>query len=332
MVVDAQAHLAPHLPDLLPLRLVPGAQHPGGALPGHHCHHLGHLRFDRCGRPVQFDDEQRGPLARHGKGQHLADDRQAAVIEELDGAGQMTLGHDPGHGAHGVGHGAEGAEHAGGGRRFGQELEGQGGDHRQRPLAAHQQVGQVVADHALAGAHAGGDQAAVGQDRLQAEDVVAGGAVLDAGRAAGVGGRVAADGAQLHAGRVGRVEQPPGGRGLAHPLADGAGLDLHDEINGVDGADSVETSGGEDHAAQVGQAGPGQAGPAAPGCDRETVGVGQGEQGLDVGHAVRAHHQLGEMAQAGGVAGIVLQPGGLGDEGAGREAGLQFGADGRGDR
>ena len=49
------------------------------------------------------------------------------------------------------------------------------------------------------------DDAAVGQDDLDAEDVVDGDAVLERVRPAGVGGDVAADGAGALAGRVGGV-------------------------------------------------------------------------------------------------------------------------------
>ena len=40
----------------------------------------------------------------------------------------------------------------------------------QGPLAAHQEIGHVVAHHPLAGADTGGDQLAAGQDRLDGRE------------------------------------------------------------------------------------------------------------------------------------------------------------------
>ena len=78
------------------------------------------------------------------------------------------------------------------------------GHDAERPLAADDDAGQVVAGVVL-GRPADVDDAAVGQDEFDAEDVVDGDAVLERVRPAGVGGDVAADGAGPLAGRVGGV-------------------------------------------------------------------------------------------------------------------------------
>ena len=77
----------------------------------------------------------------------------------------------------------------------------------ERPLRADddpEQVGAVVGVDRLAAEH---EQLAVGQDERRARDVVDGEPVLEAVRAAGVLGDVAADRADLLAGGVGRVEE-----------------------------------------------------------------------------------------------------------------------------
>ena len=80
------------------------------------------------------------------------------------------------------------------------------GDDAEHALGADHGPGQVVAG--VAGrAAAGPDDAAVGQDDLQTENVIRGHAVLEAVRAAGILGDVAADGAGFLARRIGREEE-----------------------------------------------------------------------------------------------------------------------------
>ena len=93
----------------------------------------------------------------------------------------------------------------GGGHR--QQPQGGLGDDAEGPLGADEQLRQVVAHDVLDRAAAGPDDGAVREHHLQAQHVVARHAVLDAAQAARVLGQVAADGADLEAGRVGWVEQ-----------------------------------------------------------------------------------------------------------------------------
>ena len=76
--------------------------------------------------------------------------------------------------------------------------------------------------------------AAVGEHDLQAEHGVAGDAVLHAAQAARVLGQVAADGADLEAGRVGRIEEAVLGRRPAEVGVDDARLDDGGQVAGVD--------------------------------------------------------------------------------------------------
>ena len=67
---------------------------------------------------------------------------------------------------------------------------------------------EVEAGLVLVGASAQADDVAAGQDDFQTEDKIAGDAVFEAARAAGVGGDVAADGAIGAAGGIGRIVEP----------------------------------------------------------------------------------------------------------------------------
>ena len=97
-------------------------------------------------------------------------------------------------------------------------------DDAERPLGADDHAGQVVAGVVL-GRAAGLDDAAVGQDELDAEDVVDGDAVLERVRAAGVGGDVAADRAGALARRVGGVVEAVRLEVVGQPEVDDARLD-----------------------------------------------------------------------------------------------------------
>ncbi len=190
---------------------------------------------------------------------------------------------------------------------MGDELQKQSGDDPERALAAHQKLGQVVAHHALAGGRAGGQKLARGQDGLKTQDVVPGHAVFDAGRAAGVGGRIAAEGAHVQAGRVRRVEQAqfpdrvPQGHGH-HP-----GLDHGQHVCRIDGQDAVHRGQIEHHPAVRGQGPSGQprAGPARG--HREAVAVGQDQDVLDVPNAFRLKAGLGTSREARGIPRCRLQ-------------------------
>ena len=83
------------------------------------------------------------------------------------------------------------------------------------PWLTDEQVGQRVAGDVLDVPAAGPDDRAVGEDDLEPEDPVARLAVLHAAQPAGVRAQVAADRADLVAGRIRRVEQAL--RGDARP-------------------------------------------------------------------------------------------------------------------
>ena len=91
-------------------------------------------------------------------------------------------------------------------------------------LAADEEAHEVGAPRlAVRGAEPG--ERAVGQDDLELDDVIGGDAGLEAVRAAGVLGDVAADGARRLARRIGHVLQAERQDGVGEPGVDDAGLD-----------------------------------------------------------------------------------------------------------
>ena len=91
--------------------------------------------------------------------------------------------------------------------RFGNQSQQGLGDNAQRAFRAGEESVQVVAGDILDGFAAGLQDAPIRQDHGQAEHIVAGHAVFQAARTAGVAGDIPADGRMADAGRVGRVEK-----------------------------------------------------------------------------------------------------------------------------
>ena len=134
------------------------------------------------------------------------------------------------------------------------EFEHGTGDHAERALGADEQLLEVVAGVVLAQGPQAVEDPAVGQHRLDAEDVAAGVAVPQDVEAAGVGGDRPADGGGA-AGTPVHGQLPVDGGGGLLDLLDGAtGLDGGGEPVGVDRLDPVQAGGEQqDRRAAVGQ-------------------------------------------------------------------------------
>ena len=104
------------------------------------------------------------------------------------------------------------------------------------------------------------DEFAGGKDDLAAENVRGGEAVLEAVRAAGVFGDVAADGADDLRGGIGRVEEAVRLRRLGDLGVDDAGFDDDALVGDVDGEDAVHAGEADDDAAGGGQRAAAEAG------------------------------------------------------------------------
>src|SRR5208283_5460388 len=102
-----------------------------------------------------------------------------------------------------------------------------------------EQAMQVVAGLVFVRATAEPDDGSIGENDLKAENVVAGDAVLEAARPAGVGGNVAADEIVRAAGGIGRIKQTAFLDGLLQFFRDDAGFNDGDKIGGVDFLDAI---------------------------------------------------------------------------------------------
>ena len=141
----------------------------------------------------------------------------------------------------------------------GNEFEEHPGDDAEGPFGAREQALQVVAGDVFYGLAAGLQDRAVRQHDLETHDVIGRHAVLDGPHAAGVLRHVAADGRELPARRVGRIEEPPGGAVVveidrAHP-----GLGCHHHVSLVQFDDPRHAVEGERDAALQGHAAAGAA-------------------------------------------------------------------------
>ena len=84
-------------------------------------------------------------------------------------------------------------------------LQGDPGDHPQSAFRAQKQAGEIIAHHPFHGPGPGSDELPGGQHHFQTQDIIPGDAVLHRHRPPGALGDVAADGAEIGAGRVRRI-------------------------------------------------------------------------------------------------------------------------------
>ena len=195
------------------------------------------------------------------------------------------------------------------------EPEHGGGNDAERPLGADKELLEVVTGIVLAQSAQPVPDAPVGQHDLQAEDLVARGAVTQHVHPAGVGREIAADLAAALGGERKR-EQPPRlvGRFL-HRGEHAACLDGHRVIQGVEAADPVHARerqydlapGARRHRAA------GEAGIAALRHERGVLARTERDHAGGFGRARRAHHALGGgrvlLAPVGKVWGGILRVG-----------------------
>ena len=149
------------------------------------------------------------------------------------------------------------------------ELEQHFGDDAQRAFAADEEVLHRIAGHVLHAFVAEPGDLAIGQHDRQAHDVVARDAVLQAAQAAGVLRHIAADGADLHRARIGRIKQAVLRRGIVDLLGDDAALRVHREIARVDFEDAIQLHEAEHDAIRRRHAAAAEAGAGAAGDDRD---------------------------------------------------------------
>ena len=150
------------------------------------------------------------------------------------------------------------------------------GDDAEGPLGTGEEAPEVITGDVFDRLAAGLKDRPVGQDHVEAHHVVGRHAVLDGPHAAGVLRHVAADGGELPARRVGRIEEPPGGAVVvkidrAHPRL---GRDHHVSLVQLD--DPRHAVEAEGNAALQGNAAAGPAARRAPRRDGNRVFVCDG--------------------------------------------------------
>ena len=249
---------------------------------------------------------------------------QGELIGDFQCGREEAGGENGADGAGGGGHGGEPRhqERLEGGQR--DEFQGRFRDHAEQAFGTDKQAGEIEAGFVFMGASAQLDDLAAGLDDLQTEDKIAGDAVFEAARSAGVGGDVAADGAVGAAGGIRRIVEALFFHGFLQGLQDDARLDDGHKIAGVDFLDAVHAGQGKDNAAAGGDASAdvAEAGPARGDGDAVAAGKTQ-EEGDGVGAAGQGHR----VGQAGGepfVAGMSLARGGVQAQHAGRQEFLEL--------
>ena len=143
------------------------------------------------------------------------------------------------------------------------------GDDAEHALGADHGPGEVVAG-VPGRAAAGPDDAPVGQDDLETENVIRRHAVLEAMRSAGVLGDIAADGAGFLAGWIGREEEAVAERLFGELEIDHARLDQRGAVFAIDLEDAVHPGQADDDPALLRDRATGETGAGAASDDWQT--------------------------------------------------------------
>ncbi len=145
---------------------------------------------------IHFDHQQgiaaRGQVAGRAHGAHGS---QGMGIHEFERAGGIALCHDPLYCRTGTRRVAVGGAQGGIGGRQGQQAQGGLGDEGEGAFAAHQQAGQVIADHTLAGTDPATQRFASAGDGAQTQYIIAGDSIFYGVGTTGIHRQIAADAA-----------------------------------------------------------------------------------------------------------------------------------------
>ena len=182
------------------------------------------LRFVGHGRrmAVGFHQQHGGAVGRQADVRVLLDAARRHLIQELERAGDDPRRDDRRHRLGGILDAIVERQHGPPRGRARHELQQHFGDDPERALRPDEQILHRVAGDVLHALAAEPRDPAVGQHDLERHHVVARHAVLQSAKPAGVLGDVAADGADAHRTRIGRVEQPVTRRRLVDRLRDDA--------------------------------------------------------------------------------------------------------------
>jgi hypothetical protein len=220
-------------------------------------------------------------------------------VHHLDGRGDDPGPDDAGDGVAGLVGAVEGGQQGPDRLRLAQQPQGHGGGDAEGALGADEGAEQVVAGPVGGLAASQVDQLAVGQHHLEAGDVVGGEAVLEAVGAAGVLGNVAADGADLLAGRVGGVVEAVRGHLLGDLQVEHPRLDHRPLVVQVDLEDAAHAGEHDQHTVRHGQGPAGQAGARPAGHERHPGLVAGPHRLPGLGGRLGEHHHAGDDPEVG---------------------------------
>ncbi len=164
--------------------------------------------------------------------------------------------------------------------------------HAEQPFAADEQAREIEALLVLVRAPAAAQHAAVGEDDLEAEHIVARHAVFQAARPAGVRGDIAADAAFLQRRGIGWIEEPD----LAHlrlkVAGDHARLHHGDAVGKMDLLDAIHARHAQRDAAAHGHAAADVAHAGAARRHRDAVAIREAQGFFHVRARARQHHDV----------------------------------------
>lgn len=232
------------------------------------------LSSDGLSEALDFEEKNRGAVARETGVDEVLDDAECPAIEHFASRGNNGARGNVHNGFGGVVDGIKNREERFDGFGLAGELHGNFGDKRERAFGTYEEAGQVVA-RSVALAIANPDDFAVRKDQLERGDVIGGDAIGERVGTTGIFGDVAADGAGLLAGWIGRKVQAVRRGGKAKIEIDHARLDDGALILRIDGENAVHARKNDHHAAGAGERSAGKTGAGAAAHDGGTVLCGK---------------------------------------------------------
>ena len=247
---------------------------------------------------VVLDDERAADAFRKLERRAAGESAHGGAVEQLAGSRQEAGREDLLHRERGRVLVGEKGQQRGHAARQGDELQGRLDDDRQRPFAADEKLGEVIAGHPLPAAVPALDQLAGGQDGVHSEDIVARHAVLERARAARVVREVAADGAHRLRVRIGGIEEALRLDRLLQLLEDHSGLDHRNHVGARDLEDAVHLLQREDDAAPLRQGPAALPRAGAARNDRDALLASEAQDLLHLARVARQHCRLGRIGSA----------------------------------
>ncbi len=220
------------------------------------------------------------------------------IVHHFDGCGQHASSDDAADGGAGFGRARKGGEEGLHGFGALDDAENHFCGDPERAFGADENAEKIVTGR-VEGFSAEMDERAVGENDFEAEDMRGGEAVLEAMRAAGIFGDVAADAANGLRTRIGSVEiilrRDAGG----DVQIDDAGLDDDVGVGEIDFEDAIHAREADDEAVFDGERAAAEAGAGAAGYEGNFFAMAEAEDGLDFSGGVGEKNGAGHGAEIG---------------------------------